>query len=216
MSTTCLSLAAGLLLHAWFNKRQQSPTSLCGLATTKPSLSMPLQALVVTGDFASTAPLGSAPASLGLSIASIYADLTTIVKRIKTSAVPLTTSTCRHATSTTILSLTPMPMMPKRWTRQRGRQLDQRDGRPPTPPPPRLSSTGAGGWTRPPAVANLPLSNEATPARQTYADAIACPLGYLSSNPPPPPHCPTLVTSRYAVTLSKHFTSTADDCKLVT
>ena len=43
-------------------------------------------------------------------------------------------------------------MTSKRRTRQRGRQLDDRDGRPPSPPRPRLSSTGSGGWSRPAAA----------------------------------------------------------------
>jgi hypothetical protein len=60
-------------------------------------------------------------------------------------------------------------MTSNRRLRQRGRHLDDRDGRPPSPPRPRLSSTGSGGWSRPSAADG---DVAATPARRpTYADA---------------------------------------------
>ncbi len=68
-------------------------------------------------------------------------------------------------------------MMPGRCTRTRGHCYDSRDGRPPTPPPPRLSSTGSGGWTRPPPTAGSTSSKDTTAGCPTYADASACPPG---------------------------------------
>ena len=67
-------------------------------------------------------------------------------------------------------------MTSNRRHRQRGRQLDDRDGRPPSPPRPRLSSTGLGGWSHPSAADGTPTDATATPAwRPTYADAATRP-----------------------------------------
>ena len=63
-------------------------------------------------------------------------------------------------------------MTPKRRTRQRARQLDERDGRPPSHPLPRLRS----GWSRPDADDGTPTAATTTPARRTtYADAATRP-----------------------------------------
>jgi hypothetical protein len=62
-------------------------------------------------------------------------------------------------------------MRSKRRTRQRGRRLDARDGRLPSPIQPCLSSTGSGGWSCPSAEEDPPTDATATPARPSYADA---------------------------------------------
>ncbi len=75
-------------------------------------------------------------------------------------------------------------MTSKRRTRQRGRRLDDRDGCLPSPPRPRLSSTGSGGWSRPSAADGPPTDATATPARPSYADAATHPRATTApSNP---------------------------------
>ena len=75
-------------------------------------------------------------------------------------------------------------MTSKRRSRQRGRQLDNRDGRPPSPPRPRLSSTRLGGWSHPSAAVGTPPDATATPARPSYADAATLPQATTAPSTP--------------------------------
>jgi hypothetical protein len=75
-------------------------------------------------------------------------------------------------------------MTPKRRTQQRNRWLDSRDGCPPSPPQPHLSSTGEGGWSRPSAAACPTPTDAAAPAQPSYADATAPPQD--TTDPPNP------------------------------
>jgi hypothetical protein len=164
-----------LLLHpGWTNKKQQLHTSRCGLGTTNPSPSTPLPALAAHADFASTAPLASAPTSNGLLTASSSADLIATTNQIGRSAAHLTPSTVGHDTWTIIQSSRIILMTPGHRPRHRDYRHDSWDDRPSTPPPPHLSSTGSGGWTRSPPVASSPSSDKAAPECPTYANATAC------------------------------------------
>jgi hypothetical protein len=87
-------------------------------------------------------------------------------------------------------------MMPGRCTQTRGRCHDSCDGRPPTPPPPRLSSTGSGGWTRLPPTAGSTSSKDMTTGRPTYADATACPPGLSAASNPGAPSVTQLLSLR--------------------
>jgi hypothetical protein len=75
-------------------------------------------------------------------------------------------------------------MTPKCRTRQRGRWHDSREGSPPSPPRPCLSSTGSGGWSRPSAAARAPTNNAAAPAWPSYAEATACPQDTTAPSTP--------------------------------
>jgi hypothetical protein len=57
--------------------------------------------------------------------------------------------------------------------RQWAHRHDSCDGRLPTPPPSRLSSTASGGWTRPPHAGSPPSSEDTSTGRATYATAMA-------------------------------------------
>jgi hypothetical protein len=156
----------------WCNKRQRLRTSPCGSATANPSRSTPHPAQAARAVL--TAHSASAPASCGLLIASTFGASTATFAKIEPSAAPSMRLTLGRGTLTPIPRLPTISMTPGR-PRRGARQLDSRDGRPSSPPPPRL---GMDTRAQPPPNSTR---DKADATQRSYAAATACPPGPTST-----------------------------------
>jgi hypothetical protein len=78
------------------------------------------------------------------------------------------------------------------------------NGRLPIPPQPRLSSTGSGGWTRPPPTAGSTSSEDTTTGRPIYADATEGPPVPSAASTPGAPSVTQLSSLRGILSLCPH------------